>query len=229
MKRAILFLLATAILSAQSAPEVEITAEPHHHQIFANAQVRVFNVDIPAHADTLMHWHRHDYIYVTLGDSEVINAVKGKAPVTVTLRDGQTALLQATYAHVAHNQSDRPYRNVTVELLQDEALRHSTHPWDESRGLDILHGGTKEILWVKDAIRATEFELQTRAMATISNAPYLLVAVSKIELMQEEHKASSSTRILLKPGEVRWFPAHQRPPALMNMGPAAKFVTLEFP
>ena len=228
MKRAILLLFLTTLLSTQA--DVEITAEPHHHQIFANPQVRVFNVEIPAHSDTLLHRHSHDYIYVTLGDSEVINAVQGKAPVTVKFRDGQTDLLQAPYAHVAHNQSDEPYRNVTVELLQDESLRHSTHLWDESRGLDILHGGTKEILWVKDGIRATEFELQPQAMAPISPAPCLLVAISDLELQQEEHNASvfASTRIHLKPGEVQWFPARHRS-TLMNMGPAAKFVTLEFP
>jgi hypothetical protein len=118
--RSLILLFLTTLLSAQA--EVEITAEPHHHPIFANSQIRVFKVDVPPHSDTLLHWHRHDYIYVTLGDSEVINAVQGKSPVTVTLRDGQTDLLAAPYAHVAHNQSDKPFRNVTVELLQDDQL-----------------------------------------------------------------------------------------------------------
>jgi quercetin dioxygenase-like cupin family protein len=228
MRRLVLLVL-TTLLAAQSA--VEITTEPHHHQIFSNTQIRVFNVEIPAHSDTLLHRHSHDYIYVTLGDSEVVNAVQGKPPVAVKFRDGQTDLLQAPYAHVAHNQSDRPYRNVTVELLQDQSLRHSTHPWDESRGLDILHGGTKEILWVKDGIRATEFELQQpRTEAPISPAPYLLIALSDLRLFQWEHNApmSASMQIHLKPGEVQWFPAAHRS-MLMNMGPAAKFVTLEFP
>ena len=229
MKRAILLLLATTLLTAQA--EVEITAEPHHHQILANDHIRVFSVDVPPHTDTLLHWHRHDYIYVTLGDSQVINAVRGKSPVTVTLRDGQTDLLAAPYAHVAHNQSDKPFRNVTVELLQDEALHHSTHKWDESRGLDILHGGTKEILWVKDAVRATEYELQPGGSAPISDAPYLLVALTDLELFQREHNAPvsfGSAYIDLKAGEVRWIASPHRH-TLTHSGPPAKFVTLEFP
>ena len=228
MKRAIPFLLATALLAAQA--EVEITAEPHHRQILANAQVRVFSVDVAPHTDTLMHWHRHDYIYVMFGQSEVVNAVQGKPPVTGSLQDGQVGFAPGPFAHIVRNQ-DHPFRNVTIELLQDAQLHHSTHKWDEDRGLDILPGGTKQILWVKDAIRATEFELQPRASAPISDAPYLLVAVSDLHLYQTaapNAPMSFSMIVDLKPGEVQWFPAHHRP-MLMNMGAPAKFVTLEFP
>ena len=69
MKRPALSLcLVATLLAAQAlAPEVEITAEPHHHLTLENKSVRVFNVEVPPNSDTLMHWHRHDYIYVTLG------------------------------------------------------------------------------------------------------------------------------------------------------------------
>ena len=64
MKRNLFFFcLITTLLAAQAtAPEVEITAEPAHHLTFENKSVRVFNVEVPPHAETLMHWHRHDYI-----------------------------------------------------------------------------------------------------------------------------------------------------------------------
>jgi quercetin dioxygenase-like cupin family protein len=227
MRRLVLLLL-TTLLAAQA--EVEITTEPHHHRIFANAQIRVFNVEIPPHSDTLLHRHSHDYIYVTLGDSEVVNAVPGKPPVTVKFRDGQTDLLQAPYAHVAHNQSDKPYRNVTVELLQDESLRHSTHPWDESRGLDILHGGTKEILWVKDGIRATEFELQPGGMIPEHHhaRPHLVVALTDYTLRSDQ-PGKPPTTSSMKTGDIKWVPAGL-PHTLMNTGATpAKFVALEFP
>jgi len=70
-------LLATIILAAQTTNEVEITAEPHHHQALENEYVRVFKVEVPPHNDTLMHWHHHDYFFVTLGDTQVGNDVKG--------------------------------------------------------------------------------------------------------------------------------------------------------
>ena len=175
MKRALLLVFLTAILTAQT--EVEITAEPHHHQVLANDQVRVFSVDVPPHADTLTHWHRHDYIYVMLGACQVVNAVQGKDPVTIKLQDAQVGFTSGPFAHIVRNQ-DQPFRNLTIELLQDDQLRHSTHKWDEDRGLDILQGGTKEILFVKDAVRVSEFELQPGGTAPKPANPYLLVAVS---------------------------------------------------
>ena len=65
MKCSVLILLLSTILTAQAAPEVEITAEPYHHLVFANDQIRVFDVDVLPHSETLTHWHRHDYVFVT--------------------------------------------------------------------------------------------------------------------------------------------------------------------
>src|SRR4029077_16892130 len=105
---------------------VRYHAKPAHHQTCANAQFRVFTAELPPHAETLMHWHRHDYIYVTLGDSEVVNTVQGKDPVTVKLQDGQTGFPPGNFAHVARNLRDQPFRIVNVELLQDDKLRASS-------------------------------------------------------------------------------------------------------
>ncbi|MGA7927928.1 MAG: hypothetical protein WCA20_18310 [Candidatus Sulfotelmatobacter sp.] len=147
MKRHTLFfcLIATLLAAQATAPEVEITAEPHHHLTLEDKSVRVFNLEVPAHTDTLMHWHRHDYIQVTLGDTEIVNAVKDRPPVTVKLQDGETRFSPASFAHVARNLTDQPFRNVTIEILEDETLRNSTAHWDEDRALDILQGGTKQI------------------------------------------------------------------------------------
>jgi hypothetical protein len=230
MRRVLLLVLA-AVLTAQATKEVEITAEPHHHLVLTNDKVRVFSVDVPPHSETLMHRHRHDYIYVVLGASEVVNAVQGKDPVTINLHDGDTQFLAAGFAHIARNLAAQPFRNVTIELLQDDKLRHSTFQWDATRGLDILHGGTSEILFVKDTVRVTEFELQPGGMVPISPAPHVLVAVSNLELLQTQPNASvsASTRIPRHSGEVQWFPAHHRN-TLTNTGHGvAKFITLEFP
>ena len=160
MKRCLPFLVLAGLLTAEAGQEVEIAAEPHHKLVFANSRVRVLDVTIPPHSQTLMHWHRHDYVYVALGKSQVVNTVKGKEPVKVEMRDGQTGFLPGGFAHFAQNLSDTPYRNVTVEFLQDEKFRqhahwNSTHP-EEDRGLDILEGGTKEILFARSIRCADE-------------------------------------------------------------------------
>jgi hypothetical protein len=231
MKRCVLFLFLTVVLSAQSAPEVEITAEPHHHQVLANDYVRVFNVEVPAHSDTLMHWHRHDYIYVTLGTTKVVNAVKGKDPVSITLADGETRFLPATFAHIARDVDDHPFKNVTIEHLQDEKLRQSPAHWDpahpeEDRGLEILHGGTQEILFVKDGVRVSEIELQPGGVAPMPAKAYLLVALTNLRLhhqvTNEPHMAMDDFE--LNSGDSKWLAGD-----LTTNGPTpAKFVTLEF-
>jgi len=85
--RTLFFFLLIPFLTAQTATEVEITAEPSHHLALENEYVRVFKVEVPAHAATLMHRHRHDYVYVTLGDAHLSNEVEGKPPVEVKLAD----------------------------------------------------------------------------------------------------------------------------------------------
>ncbi len=232
MTRRILPLLLSAFLFlpclfAQAAPEVEITAEPHHRLVFANEQVRVFSVEVAPHSETQMHWHRHDYIFVTLGASEVVNAVKGKDPINLKLRDGQTLCVPAGFAHVARNLAEQPFRNVTVELLQDERLRKLPAQSDD-RGLEILHGGTQEILFVKDGVRASEVELQPEGMMPLHHhGACLLVALSDLEL-RREGTGKSPAAINLKGGESKWISGGSH--GLMNASShAAKFVALEFP
>jgi quercetin dioxygenase-like cupin family protein len=233
MKRLALFLLATTLLSAQS-PEVEITAEPHHHLAFENKSVRVFNVEVDPNTETQMHWHRHDYFSVNLGNTEISNSVKDKPPATVKFTDGDTRFASATFAHAVRDLSPQPFRNVTIEILDDESLRQSTAKWDEDRGLAVLNNGTKQILFVKDAIRATEFELQPGGVIPKHHhaGPVLVVAITDLALeetikgqpLPPAHPASS-----MKSGDSKWFSGNIIHTVTNTSPNPAKFVTLEFP
>jgi hypothetical protein len=187
-----------------------------------------------------MHWHRHDYIYVTLGDTELINAVKDKPPITVKLKDGETRFSPATFAHIAHNVTDRPFRNVTIEILEDEALRNSTSHWDagknEDRALEILQGGTKQILFVRDGIRVSEFELQPgAAIPTHSPShPLLLVAVTDFDLFTNDPRTQGppepdSSPSRFHAGNSLWLPYGFGRPIVVSGPHNAKFIILEFP
>jgi mannose-6-phosphate isomerase-like protein (cupin superfamily) len=243
MTRYTLLLAATLLAAQVAAPEVEIIAEPNHHLALENKSVRVFNVNVSPHSETLMHWHRHDYFAVNLGAAEVDNAVKDKPPVTVKLQDGQTTFASATFAHIARNLSNQPFRNVTIEILKDDTLRHATSPWtskkaaeqnaaeqNEDRALLTFPGATQQILFVKDAIRASEFELQPAATVPMPHpaGAHLLIAVTDLAL----HSAldgESPGPVHLKSGEVTWVP-DTLPYTLTNSGfKPAKFVILEFP
>jgi len=55
-----------------------------------------------------MHRHRHDYVFVTLGDAYVSNEVEGKPRADLKLTDGDTRFVAGNIAHVAKNLSDQP-------------------------------------------------------------------------------------------------------------------------
>jgi len=210
-------------------PEVEITAEPSHHLALENRYVRVFQVEVAPHSATLMHWHRHDYMYVTLGASEVSNEVEGKNPVALKLQDGETRFLPGNFAHIARNPSNSPFRNVTIEFLQDENNRSSPAKWDEERGLHILRGGTEDILFAKDGARASEVELQIAGVDPHhrSARPQLLVAVTDL-VLHNDFTGKESSNLEMKSGDVKWF-ARGLTRDLTNVGrQGARYVVVEF-
>jgi quercetin dioxygenase-like cupin family protein len=228
--RHLLILLLAFTLFGQSVSEVEITAEPHHHLALENQYVRVFKVDVSPHKSTLMHRHRHDYVFVTLGASEVENDVAGKPSATLKLQDGETRFTPGNFVHIARNLASTPFRNVTIEFMQDEKARSSTSPnWEEERGLNVLTGGTQEILFVKDDVRVSEIELQPGGVVPKHHhaGPHLVVALSDLDLRSDvEGKPASSAQ--LKSGDIKWMPGGYTH-TLTNVGKGqAKFVTLEF-
>lgn len=231
MKRVALLLLAAILVSAQSPQEVEITNEGHHHLALENEYVRVFKVEVAPHDATLMHRHRHDYLFVTLGDAQLINEVEGKAPADASLKDGDTRFTPGNFAHIAKNRGDTPFRNVTIELMQDEKA-HTAPPahWDEDRGLKALNAGTQEILFVKDNARVSEIELQPGGVIPSHhhNGPHLVVAISDIDL-RSDIEGRASTPAPLKSGDIKWVPGGYTH-TVTNVGKQpAKFVTVEFP
>ncbi len=227
------FSLVAITVLAQNTSEVEITSEPSHHLALENEYVRVFKVEVAPHAATLMHRHRHDYVFVTLGASAVSNEVEGKPPVALKLQDGETRFTPGNFAHIARNLADTPFRNVTIELLrgeENEKARQLPPPkWDEERGMHVLEGGTQDIMFVKDGVRVSEVDLQPGGVLPKHHhaGPHLVVAVSDLD-MRSDVEGMGPMPGQLKSGEVKWLPGGYTH-TLTNVGKQpAKFITLEF-
>lgn len=214
--------IAVMPIAAQTASEVEITAEPHHHLVLNNKYVRVFKVDVPPHQATLMHRHRHDYAYVTIGSTDVSNDVKGKPAAELKLQDGETRFTPGNFAHIARALAGTEFRNVTIEFLQDRQPAKPAAKWDEDRGLQILDGGTQEILFVKDGVRASDVQLNPGATLPKNQrtAAELLVSVTPSDL-----HTSAQTQALA-PGDVVWLSSSR---SLHNSAKnPARFIIFEF-
>jgi quercetin dioxygenase-like cupin family protein len=226
----VLSLLILPLLTAMAAaPEVEITSEPSHHFALENEFVRVFQVEVAPNTATLLHRHRHDYLFVTLGDSHVSNEIPDKPPAELKLPDGETRFSPGNFAHVARNLSDRPFRNVTIELLQDDKMRTAPSPWPMEGGDKEFTGGHLKVLSIHDGARTSVIELQPGATIPSHHhdGPHLLVAVSDLDLRSDvDGKGPMPGKF--KSGDVKWLPGGYTH-TLTNVGTSvARFVTVEF-
>jgi quercetin dioxygenase-like cupin family protein len=224
----LLLTLACAPFYAQTA--VEIPSEPSHHQIFQNADVRVFKVEIAPHTSTLLHRHHHDYFFVALAPATLSSEVPGKPPVTLKLQPGEVHFTEGNFAHTAKNLGDKPFPHVTIELLKDTEVRKHPTKWDEDRALHVHHNGTQEVLFVKDGVRVSDFELQPGGMVHNQQhpGPRLMIAVTDIDI-RSTIAGKGTTPIQLKSGEIMWLKGGYTD-MLMNAGKnPASWITLEFP
>jgi quercetin dioxygenase-like cupin family protein len=224
--RAILLVPCLAFLSlcqTATAPAVPVLGEPHHHLAVENEYIRAFKVEVPPHSETLLHRHEHDYVFVTLGAAHIVNAVEGKPPVNLNLADGETRFLRAPLTHLARDLSDTPFRNITVELLQDRATREAaTFP-------ELASTQMQKVLFVEDGMRASETRLAPGATLPRHEhkKPHLIIAVNDLE-MRRDIEGQGSLAVRLKAGDVKWVPGGYTH-TLTNVGEQeARFVTLEF-
>lgn len=230
MKRLLFLFLLVPFLVAQTTTEVEITAEPSHHLVLENEYVRVFKVEVAPHTSTLMHRHRHDYIFVTLGDAHVSNEVEGKPPVDLKLPDGDTRFTPGNFAHMAKDLSDELFRNVTIELLQDEKLRQMPSHWgSEESGERTFPGVRIRTLFVKDGVRGSEVNLEAGAVVPSHHhdGPHLVIALTDLDL-RSDIEGKGAMPVHLKSGDVKWVPGGYTH-TVTNEGKApARFITVEF-
>jgi quercetin dioxygenase-like cupin family protein len=224
-------LLAAITLAAQSTSEVAITAEPHHHLLLENEQVRVWLAEVAPNDATLLHRHVHDYVFVSLGETNVQNEVAGKPPAILKMQDGETRFSPGGFAHIARDLVSTPFRAIAVEIMQDEAA-HKTPPpaWDEDRALHVFTGGTQHIMFVQDGVRVSEQELQPGATIPSHHhtGPHLVVAVTDLNFRSDVEGQATPRSIQIKSGEVKWVPGGYTHTVTNTGKQEAKFVTLEF-
>src|SRR5207245_6611395 len=85
-----------------------------------NDYVKMQEVEVAPHESTLLHQHDRDYVYITIGDAQVTSAIPGRQEVHLKLADGEARFSRGGFAHVARNDADTPFRNVTIELLRPQ-------------------------------------------------------------------------------------------------------------
>jgi len=222
-----LLFLATAALAQQQS--VEITSEPSHHQVFQNEYLRVFNVIVAPKASTLVHRHNYDYLFVTLGDSDLINARVGEKPVPLQLKDGDVRFTPGNFAHAAINNSGQPFHNTTIELLKPSTnVKTCTDSCDD---LSNPCGGTcaqRRKLISSDQWSVWMITVPPTAHAEkhLHDVPQLIVPVSNLEFGVQT--GSPDSPIMRVAGQIDWLPGGPMHALINNAKTSARFVALEF-
>lgn len=208
----VLFLFTLTLLSAQS-PEtpkvVSITEEGHHHLVFENEYVKVFQVEVPAHSETFYHQHDRDYVFVTLGDSVVENVRLNEPPVKLELKDGETRFTKGGFAHKAMNLSDKAFKNLTVELKNKVMLKEnflSMDPQVLKTGENIQSKPKllQNMIFSNDWVQATRIIIGPGMQLPIHRhvANCMIVAISDIEV---DYVGKKNRQLRLRSGDFQWI------------------------
>jgi len=218
-----------ATLAQQQQP-VEITSEPRHHLVFENEYVRVFDVTVEPKGSTLVHHHSHDYLFVTLGDSDVVSARPGEKPVELMLKDGETRFTPGNFSHAATNKSEEPFHNITIELLKPtNNVKTCTESCEVPVKCNNDVGCAKIVRQITSdqwTVSSVTLPPSARLDGKLPASPYLLVEVSKIDF----RGSMAGSREILKgtPGALTWMPSRVTPVLANHYRTPVKFVALEF-
>lgn len=230
-----LLFLATATLAQQQQPVVEITSEPSHHQVLDNEYVRVFDVTVAPRATTMIHRHHHDYLFVTLGNSDVVSARVGEKPVELELKDGEVRFTAGNFAHAAGNKSDQPFHNITIELLKPStSVKTCAENCDESADCSGgVAAGKPDCPTTMRRLSSDQWKVSlitlpagTQLTNHAYQGPHLIVAVTPLDLKSEI--GTIGTNIKRDVGGLIWAPTGTAETLTNNSAMPAQMIVLEF-
>jgi hypothetical protein len=223
-------LLVSMAALAQQQP-VEITSEPRHHLVFQNEYVRVFDVTVEPRGSTLVHRHNYDYLFVTLGDSDVVSARPGEKPVQLLLKDGETRFTAGNFSHAAINNSQLPFHNITIELLKPSTnVKTCTEPCPQPLDCpqDKLHcpAGEKRISSDQWSVSSWSMPANTSFDTRSLRGPSLLIAVTNLDLSAPG--IAINGRLTRQPGGLEWIPTGWTGTIANSSSRRQAFVILQF-
>ena len=87
--------------------------------LFENDRVRVWDLQLAPGDSTGLHRHRHDFLYVVIGDGRLqTRFVDGSADPPRDMQDGEVRFRQVSgdLVHEAVNRGQQDWRNIVIEL-----------------------------------------------------------------------------------------------------------------
>jgi hypothetical protein len=123
---------------------VPVSSEPHHVPVLRNDFVHVYNVTVPPLDTTLLHQHDLPYLYLTLGHTDVVNAVQGQPEVHLVIEDGTTRYTPGGFAHIARTDAGLLFHNITIELARPQGTPRNLGERAQDRNLGTCPAGGRD-------------------------------------------------------------------------------------
>jgi hypothetical protein len=226
-------LLACVAVSAAGQSAVDMSADPHHHLLLQNEQVRVFEVRLRQSEQSFVR-HENNFLVVTLTDSDVVMWPEGRSDIeSYRFGAGDVRFFFGGRAIGTRNNQTGEYRSITVEFLDpavttfgyqagsgewnygDSVLRPPVDPHAKfSNSLDLSAAIASDVqLLAGDLLAAPE-----------NPSSELLIAVTDFDLRGavDLHTRKSS-------GEVVWLDPGRKYAMRNASAEAARFVWIEIP
>ena len=218
-------------LAAQSETPVAMEDESHHHLLLDNEKVRLFEVDLGAHESIPLTRHDHNYLVITLADSEIASWAEGQAGViTYRYEQNDIRFFFGGPARALRNDTPNAYHNLTIEFLNPKV---TTFGYEAKAGK--WEYGSSAMLPPKDPQKAfTDTmdlgEARARDVQLLPDDPYsepekdvdeLLIPLTDIELKK------AGERIRKDRTEPLWIPAGRKVKLVNDATVPARMVVLE--
>lgn len=241
MRRLLLLVLAASLLiasayrtlsaadEAAALPGVPVTQEQHHHLVLQNPYVKVFEVEVGPHDATLMHQHLYDYTYIVFGDADLTNSVAGKPEAKLKLPDLTVNFSRGPFAHIAANNGDTAFRNITVELLRKQGEMKKSYPTIS----EALSAGTPDAKGIRQVGVLETEEMRVVAAGVAAKTSWspahdgrdrLVIVIDKIN----DTSAGKEKNSPFPAGMLAWVPAGKRWNLPNPSAQEMKLMVLEF-
>jgi hypothetical protein len=233
---AILSLCFPAVCGAQEQSIVPLKSEPHHHLVFHNDFVNVYNVQVSPHDRVILHRHEVDAIGVMMSDAVITVQSPGKPASHQSVASGQLRLQPAGYVHSTYIDGDVAYRNVTVELLSPQQAPRNLCA-AVIAGPPMNCPGPSAPLDDKTRSEEPEFETNQTRVTLVRilprqsvildhpGLPELIVVLDVVSVVKDGDVSGRS----LEPGDFVWRDSNSSRQAFTNAGEkVARLVTFSF-
>ncbi|MBF5046019.1 hypothetical protein FGE12_26640 [Aggregicoccus sp. 17bor-14] len=106
--------------SAAETPPVPASELRFRHELFRDARVTAYRVDLPPGSATRLHRHDRDLLLVFLDEGRVVGGIVGGMPLTEVLSPGDVRYHRAGFTHSNRNTDTRLLRTVVLEFAEPQ-------------------------------------------------------------------------------------------------------------